>query len=142
MRIVECETRNSESRIDQTPIRGHDSEMKQPLQERTKLFALDIIRFISGLRMNRIYDVLSRQLLKGGTSIGANYREASRAESHDDFIHKIEICAKEAAETQYWLELFLEGGLADDKNCERLQQEASELLAIFVASGRTARGRR
>jgi four helix bundle protein len=73
--------------------------MKQPLDSRTKLFALEIIKFVTGLRMGRICDVISRQLLKSGTSIGANYREASRAESHDDFIHKIGICAKEAAET-------------------------------------------
>jgi len=85
---------------------------------------------------------MSRQLLKSGTSVGANYREAGRAESHDDFIHKIAICEKEAAETQYWLELFLEGKLASEEKCERLRQEASELLAIFVASDRTAKGSR
>ena|SRR5690242_2023419 len=116
--------------------------MKLPLENRTKLFALNVIKFISGLRTNRIYDVMSRQLLKSGTSIGANYCEASRAESRNDFIHKIGICAKESAETRYWLELFLETGLAESGKCERLRQEASELLAIFVASGRTAKGRK
>ena len=116
--------------------------MKQPLENRTKLFAIDVIKFITGLPMNRICDLISRQLLKSGTSIGANYREASRAESHDDFIHKIAICAKESAETQYWLELFLEAGLVERETCERLRQEASELLAIFIASARTAKGRR
>ena len=88
---------------------------------------------------NPITDVLGRQLLKSGTSIGANYREAGRAESHDDFIHKIGICAKESAETEYWLELFLEAKLVNAERCEVLRREASELVAIFVASGRTAK---
>jgi four helix bundle protein len=113
--------------------------MKQPLDNRTKLFAIDIIKFFATLPRNATAVVLGRQLLKSGTSIGANYREAERAESHDDFIHKIGICAKEAAETQYWLELFLEANLVGAEKCEKLRQEASELLAMFVASGRTAK---
>ena len=121
---------------------GRFSSMKQPLANRTKVFALQIINFLAVLPRNRITDVLGRQLLKSGTSIGANYREAARAESHDDFIHKIGICAKESAETQYWLELFLEGKLVNADKCEVLRQEASELLAIFVASGRTAKNSR
>ena len=116
--------------------------MKQSLENRTKAFALEIIRFTANLPRNRTADVLGRQLLKSGTSIGANYREAGRAESRDDFIHKIGICAKESAETQYWLEIFLEGKLAAAENSERLRREASELLAIFVASGRTAKSSR
>lgn len=113
--------------------------MKRPLENRTKLFALQIINFISVLPKNRITDVIGRQLLRSGTSIGANYREAGRAESHNDFIHKIGICAKESAETQYWLELFLEAKLVKAEKCEVLRLEVSELLAIFVASGRTAK---
>lgn len=113
--------------------------MKQPLENRTKLFALQIINLIATVPRNPITNVLGHQLLKSGTSIGANYREAGRAESHDDFIHKIGICAKESAETQYWMELFLESKLVNAERCEVLRQEASELLAIFVASGRTAK---
>ena len=139
MRIAKGETRNSESRIDRAPIRGHGSDMKQPLQNRTKAFAIQIINFVANLPKNRITDVLGRQLLRSGTSIGANYREACRAESLDDFIHKIGICAKESAETQYWLELFLEGKLFNGERCDVLSREASESLAIFVASGRTAK---
>src|ERR1700756_1835042 len=111
--------------------------MREEIEKRTKLFALSIINFIATLPLHRTYDVLGRQLLKSGTSIGANYREAGRAESHDDFIHKIGLCAKESAETQYWLELFLEGRFVDIKKCDVLYRESSELLAIFVASGRT-----
>ncbi len=139
MRIAECERRISESRIDCALIRAHDLRMKETLEKRIKLFALEIIKFVSTLRTNRVCYVIGRQLLKSGTSIGANYREASRAESHDDFIHKIAICENESAEIQYWLELFLEGKLADTERCEKLRQEAFELLAIFVASGRTAK---
>ena len=113
--------------------------MKQPLENRTKLFALQIINFIAMLPRNRITYVIRCQLLRSGTSIGANYREAGRAESHADFIHKIAICAKEAAETQYWLELFFESKQVNAERCEVLRREASELLAIFVASGRTAK---
>ena len=116
--------------------------MKEELEKRTKLFALEIVNFVAALPSNRICDVMGRQLLKSGTSIGANYREAGRAESHADFIHKIAICEKESAETQYWLELFLEGKLAKVEKSEKLRQEASELLAIFVASGRTAKASR
>ena len=116
--------------------------MKEELGKRTKLFALEVINFVASLPRNRTFEVTGRQLLKSGTSIGANYREAGRAESHDDFIHKIAICAKESAETQYWFELFLEGRLAKLEKSEKLRQEASELLAIFVASGRTAKASR
>ena len=83
------------------------------LETRTKEFALQIIRFVSALPKNKVTDVLGYQLLKSGTSIGANHREAGRAESRADFIHKITIAEKEAAETEYWLELFQEEGIGD-----------------------------
>lgn len=69
-------------------------------------------------------------------------KEANRAQSHDDFIHKIAICEKEAAETEYWLELLDESGIAGKGTCNDLLLESRELLAIFVASGRTAKSRR
>jgi len=81
-------------------------------------------------------------LLKSGTSIGANYREANRAESKADFIHKLAIAEKAASETVYWLELMLEVGIGGKQEALRLMQEARELLAIFTAAGRTSKGRR
>jgi four helix bundle protein len=78
---------------------------KKELEARTKRFALSVIQLVGKLPCGKASDVIGYQLLKSGTSIGANYREANRAESHDDFIHKIAICEKEAAETEYWLEL-------------------------------------
>ena len=74
--------------------------------------------------------VLARQLLRSATSIGANYREAGRGVSRADFANKIGIVQKEAAETQYWLELLAESGLARD-GCSTLLGESNELLAIF-----------
>ncbi len=116
--------------------------MKNELEGRTKRFALKVIEFVTVLPKSKTSGVLGYQVLKSGTSIGANYREASRAQSHDDFIHKIAICEKEAAETEYWLELLLESRHAKGRGIEWLITESRELLAIFVASGKTAKSRR
>ncbi len=118
------------------------AEMKKGLEERTKRFALTVIQLAGSLPNNRVADVLGRQLLRNGTSIGASYREANRAFSHDDFIHKLSICEKEAAESEHWLELISEAHLAEPTACERLTTECNKLLRIFVASGRTAKNRR
>ena len=111
--------------------------MKKELELRTKRFALAVIKLVSDLPRSRNAEVLGRQLLRSGTSIGANYREANRAASKSDFIHKLSICEKEAAETEYWLELLRESGITRE-GADALLREAGELLAIFVASGRTA----
>jgi four helix bundle protein len=116
--------------------------MKKELETRTKRFALIIIQLVAKLPRSKASDVIGYQLLKSGTSIGANYREANRARSRDDFIHKIAICEKEAAETGYWLELAQEANLITSTAGEEPLRETRELLAIFVASGRTAKSRR
>jgi four helix bundle protein len=116
--------------------------MKKELEARTKLFALSVIRLVGKLPRGKASEVIGYQLLKSGTSIGANYREVNRAQSHDDFIHKVAICEKEAAETEYWLELAMEANLTTSASSEELLREVRELLAIFVASGRTAKSRR
>ena len=90
---------------------------------------------------NKITDVLGYQFLKCGTSIGANYREANRAQSRQDFIHKIAIVEKEASETQYWLELFDALQMGDPKIRSWLLQESTELLAIFTSIGKTTKSR-
>src|SRR6266446_1976088 len=110
--------------------------MEKDLEQRTKRFALAIIRFCSSLPRNREADVLGRQLLRSATSIGANYREANRGVSRADFVNKIGIVQKEAAETQYWLELLIDSGLANDQGPQELLQESSELLAIFASIGK------
>lgn len=112
------------------------------LEKRTKGFALRIIDLVESWPRGRVFDVIGYQLLKSGTSVGANHREANRAQSYDDFIHKIGIVEKEASETQFWLEICNERklGVMDQRNW--LLRESGELLAIFTATGRTAKLRR
>ena len=114
---------------------------KKELEKRTKRFALEVIRFVADLPKNKITDVLGYQFLKAGTSIGANYREANRAQSRQDFIHKIAIVEKEASETQYWLELFDALKMGDADMRAWLIKESAELLAIFTTTGKTAKRR-
>jgi len=110
--------------------------MEKDLEARTKRFALSVIRFSSSLPRTREGDVLARQLLRSATSIGANYREANRGVSRADFANKIGTVQKEAAETQYWLEVLLDSGLAGSGNAQELLKESSELLAIFASIGK------
>ena len=114
---------------------------KKELEKRTKTIALEVIRFVADLPKNKITDVLGYQFLKCGTSIGANYREANRAQSRQDFIHKIAIVEKEASETQYWLELFDASNIGDPESLSWLLQESAELLAIFTSIGKTAKSK-
>ena len=114
---------------------------KWKLKRRTKRFALRVIRFVSSLNSTTVTRVMGYQLMKAGASIGANYREANRAVSRADFLNKIGIAAKEAAETQYWIELFEEAGIGDAKLRAWLLQESGELLAIFSSIGKTTKSR-
>jgi four helix bundle protein len=111
--------------------------MQKDLERRTKQFALQAIKFVSSLPRTRDADVLGRQLLRSATSIGANYREANRGVSRADFANKIGTVQKEASETQYWIELLIESGIAANQIAKTLHREATELLAIFIATGRT-----
>jgi len=113
---------------------------KIELERRTKEFSLQLIRFLKSLPRNYLGEIMGKQLLKSGTSIGANYREANRAESKADFIHKLAIAEKEASETVYWLELVVEAGIGNREDVARLLKETKELLAIFTAAGRTSKG--
>jgi four helix bundle protein len=115
--------------------------MKTELEDRTLRFALSAIHTVGTLPRNVPGSVIGRQLLKSATSIGANYREAQRAESRADFIHKVAIAEKEAAETEYWLTLCTEAGLAVSA-ARPLLVESRELLAILVAIGRNAKKNR
>src|SRR5947208_15922545 len=110
--------------------------MKKDLERRTKSFSLAVIKFTAALPRTREADVLCRQLLRAGTSIGANYREANRGVSRADFANKIGTVQKEASETQYWIELLMEAGIGARDSAQDLHEEASELLAIFTAIGK------
>jgi four helix bundle protein len=115
---------------------------KIELEKRTKRFALRVIAFAATLPVGKIGDVIRYQLVKAGTSVGANYREANRAESRNDFIHKIGIVEKEASESQYWLEICDEAKFGAAEQRDWLLRESGELLAIFTSSGRTAKAAR
>lgn len=109
------------------------------LKERTKEFALRIIEFVETLPRGRTTDVIRGQLLRAGTSVGANYRSSCRARSPADFIAKMGIVEEEADESLYWMELLIEAGIVKPENLEALMKEGDELLAITVASINTAR---
>jgi len=109
------------------------------LKQRTKRFALGIIQLVEAVPKSRSADVLGRQLLRSGTSVGANYRSACRARSAADFISKMGIVEEEVDESIYWMELLQECKLADSDKIKALTHEAGELLAITVSSIKTAR---
>jgi four helix bundle protein len=110
--------------------------MERDLERRTKQFSLAVIKFVSSLPRTREADVLGRQLLRSATSIGANYREANRGVSRADFANKIGIVQKEAAETQYWIELLLDSEIGKKSSATDLHKESSELVAIFTSIGK------
>jgi len=118
-------------------------EFKIQLEQRTLKFAIEVVKFCMRLKELNIPDVLITQLLKAGTSIGSNYREANRAESKKDFIHKIAIVEKEASETNYWLLVFkgsdLLHGSEDLLVLNALLQESQEFLAIFNSISRNSK---
>jgi len=109
------------------------------LKERTKRFALNKIKLVEKLPKGRIADVLGRQLLAAGTSVGANYRAACRAKSSPDFISKMGIVEEEADESIYWMKLFIDSGLIQKNDINHLLNEANQILAMTVSSIRTAR---
>lgn len=106
---------------------------------RTKQFALAVISVCAKLPTNTVATVLCRQLVRSATSVGANYREARRGRSKAEFISKLEIAQQELAETEYWLELITDSKLIEAKMTADLRMEAKELMAIFIASLRTAK---
>ncbi|HKP54060.1 MAG TPA: four helix bundle protein [Chloroflexia bacterium] len=109
------------------------------LKARTKGYALRIIRLVGTLSKDRTVDVLARQLLRAGTSVGANYRAACRAKSTADFIAKMGIVEEEADESLYWMELLIDGDFVPEARLTELMQEGNEIIAIVVASIRAAR---
>jgi four helix bundle protein len=115
---------------------------QEEMKQRTKLFALGIIQLVESLPKGRTTKVLGGQLLRSGTSVGSNYRSACRAKSIADFISKMGIVEEEVDESLYWMELLIEVGIEVNMRMEALMKEAGELLAITVASIRTARKRK
>jgi four helix bundle protein len=113
-----------------------NKEFAKGLEKRTREFAVRMIRLSTNLPNTAEGKVVKNQITRSATSIGANYREANRARSRADFKSKIDICASEASETQYWLEIIKESQwLALDK-IKSEYDECGELLAIFTAIGK------
>ena len=110
------------------------------MKARTKLFALRIIKLVDSLPSNRTTDVLGKQLIRAGTSVGANYRAACRAKSNADFIAKMGIVEEEADESSFWMEVMIESGLINKELVKDLVDEANQIAAITVSSINTARG--
>ena len=113
----------------------------EELKRRTKAFAIRIIRLVEALPNSPTARVIGNQLLRSGTSVGANYRAACRARSQADFVSKIGVVEEEADESAYWLELLVEAGILPIDRIKDLLNEANELTAIFTSSGRTAKER-
>jgi len=113
---------------------------KLELKNRTKKFAVDIIKYSEKLPSTRPANIICNQILRSATSVGANYRAACRTRSRADFISKITIVEEEADESLFWLELLLESGIVkSDYEIQRMMKEADELVAIFVSSSKTAK---
>src|SRR5947208_2651170 len=102
------------------------------LRDRTKKFALRIIRLSTSLTGSREADVIGEQILRSGTSVGAQFREAFRAKSNADYISKLEGAIGELDETQYWLEIMVEASLMPKNKIEDLMRETDELIAILT----------
>jgi four helix bundle protein len=109
------------------------------LKERTKHFALRIIRLFGSLPKATEAQVLGKQLLRSGTSVGANYREAYRARSKSEFVAKCGDSLRELEESAYWLELLIDAGIVSPDKLQPLRSECDELTAIFVTIIKQAR---
>ncbi len=111
----------------------------QELQDRTKEFALRVMRLVDALPTKRSANAVANQVVRSATSVGANYRAACRARSTAEFAAKLSIVVEEADETVYWLELIAAANLVNSARICALLDEARELLFIFASSRRTVR---
>ena len=110
----------------------------EELKSRTKQFALRVLKVIAAMPKTIEGRAIANQLVRSGTSVAANYRAACRARSKTEFVAKMGVVLEEADETQLWLELIIESRLLSSKQVEPLLKEASELVAIFVTSRKSA----
>jgi four helix bundle protein len=120
----------------------NDERKQHYLIERTRDFALRIIRMYTKLPKLAEMTVLGKQVLRSGTSVGAHYREARRARSTAEFISKLEVAIQELDETIYWLELIANTGSVPASRLKDIQKESNELIAVLVASVKTAKRNR
>ena len=110
---------------------------EQEFKQRTKALGLRVIKLVSSLPKNTVSEVIGKQLIRSGTSVGANYRAACRARSTADLIAKLRIVEEEADECLYWMELIVEAKLVEVTNLRSIMSETNEILAMTVASIKT-----
>ena len=145
---ADCGMRSAELK-NMNPIQSQNAERRMKsqtteetsLKERTKSFALNVIKLVESLPKGRTAETIGRQLLDAGTSVGANYRAACRARSPADFISKMGIVEEDADETIYWMELLIKARLVQENDISGLLDEANQILAMTVSSIKTARGK-
>lgn len=111
---------------------------EQELKQRTKKFALRMLKLVGALPRTIEGRAIGNQLVRSGTSVGANYRAACRGRSKAELISRLGTVEEEADESAFWMELIIEGGLLSPKKVEKLLSEANELVAIMVASRKSA----
>ena len=112
---------------------------REEMKARTKAYAVRIVKLVQSLPRNRECDVLGSQLLRAGTSVGANYRAVCRAKSTADFINKLRIVEEECDESLFWMEIFTDAGLVKAARLRNLMAVGDEILRIVVPSVKTAR---
>ena len=113
--------------------------MSVELKNRTKNFAITVIRLLNLLGSGKIEDVIKSQVLRSATSVGANYRAALRGRSKAEFISKLSIAEEQADETCYWLEIIIELGLISEDKVQPVYLEARAITAILTSAGKTAK---
>ncbi len=115
---------------------------EQEFKKRTKQLALRIINLVNSLPKTTAAQVIGKQILRSGTSVGANYRAACRAKSTADILYKLTVVEEEADETLYWLELLVEGEIVPESKLTSLMSETNEIVAMIVASIKTIKQRK
>ena len=115
---------------------------REEMKQRTKTYANLVVKLCSSLPGNWIAQTLGKQLLRSGTSVGANYRAVCRAKSNPDFIHKLRIVEEECDESLYWMELLVESEILPLRRLESLMGEGDEILALIVAAIKSTRAAR
>jgi four helix bundle protein len=116
-----------------------DFMTREEMKQRTKAYANRIVKLCSALPGNWVAQTLGKQLLRSGTSVGANYRAVCRAKSKSDFVNKLRIVEEECDESLFWMELLVDNNLVKSSRLCGLMKEADEILAIIVSSAITAR---
>ena len=125
--------------METSEIRNGAKRVGAELEERTLAFAVQVVGFTAAFHRSDAASVIGRQLVRAGTAMGANYREANRADSADDFAHKVAVALKEAAETEYWLLLCARTNIGESASRSSLTGESGQLIAILATILRRAR---